>query len=329
MSTRTVAFEAPRWKPVGRLVSWSATGFGALLCWLLLYGWLAHRLWNLDIPFQNSLNLMLGGVLIVSGVIVALIWFELLRHWGRQVQSSRWRALSINQMLDLTPAQFEEYVAQRIFARQGYTVRNTPDTGDGGVDVLLTDRNGRLAVVQCKRYRSTVGEEIVRGGAVISDYPLGTKPEARNFPPRNRIISGLSRAVVIIEAGERSGALITAEFAADQGRDVWAVPGSILSMGSAGTNRLIREGASPLISMDDLLASLDLERRTAQRAARAAIPVNDQENALLAHLAFEPRHLDDIVRAARLDASSVGALLTIMELKGIVRQPAPLTYVKT
>ena len=162
MSTRTVAFEAPRWKPVGRLVSWSATGFGALLCWLLLYGWLAHRLWNLDIPFQNSLNLMLGGVLIVSGVIVALIWFELLRHWGRQVQSSRWRALSINQMLDLTPAQFEEYVAQRIFARQGYTVRNTPDTGDGGVDVLLTDRNGRLAVVQCKRYRSTVGEEIVR-----------------------------------------------------------------------------------------------------------------------------------------------------------------------
>jgi restriction system protein len=100
--------------------------------------------------------------LIVSGVIVALIWFELLRHWGRQVQPFTWRALSIDQMLDLTPAQFEEYVAQRIFARQGYTVRNTPDTGDGGVDVLLTDRNGRIAVVQCKRYRSTVGEEIVR-----------------------------------------------------------------------------------------------------------------------------------------------------------------------
>jgi DNA processing protein len=174
-----------------------------------------------------------------------------------------------------------------------------------------------------------LGEEIVRGGAVISDYPLGTKPEARNFPPRNRIISGLSRAVVIIEAGERSGALITAEFAADQGRDLWAVPGSILSTGSAGTNRLIREGASPLISMDDLLASLDLERRTAQQAARKAIPVDDQERALLAHLAFEPRHLDDIVRSAKLEASSVGALLTIMELKGIVRQPAPLTYVKT
>jgi len=162
MSTRTVAFEAPRWKPVGRLVSWSATGFVALLIWLLLYGWLAHRLWNLDIPIQDSLNLVLGGALIVSGVIVALIWFELFRHWARQMQPSGWRALSLAQMLQLTPSQFEEYVAQRIFARQGYTVRNTPDTGDGGVDVLLTDRNGRLAVVQCKRYRSTVGEEIVR-----------------------------------------------------------------------------------------------------------------------------------------------------------------------
>lgn len=162
MSTHSFAFEAPRWKPVGRLVSWSVTGVGALVLWLLLYGWLAHRLWNLDLPIQTPFNLMLSGALIVSGVIVALIWFELLRRWLRQTQPSTWRALSIDQMLRLSPAQFEEYVAQRIFARQGYTVRNTPDSGDGGVDVLLTDRNGRIAVVQCKRYRSTVGEEIVR-----------------------------------------------------------------------------------------------------------------------------------------------------------------------
>lgn len=174
-----------------------------------------------------------------------------------------------------------------------------------------------------------LGEEIVHQGAVLSDYPLGTKPEARNFPPRNRIISGLARAVVIIEAGERSGALITAEFAADQGRDVWAVPGSILTPGSAGANRLIREGASPLIAMDDLLRALDLERHSAQRAARTTIPVNDQESALLARLSLAPSHFDDIVRSVGLDAASVGALLTILELKGLVRQPAPQTYVKT
>lgn len=186
-----------------------------------------------------------------------------------------------------------------------------------GVDQLYPLQNRQL------------GEDVIRNGAVISDYALGTKPEARNFPPRNRIISGLSRAVVVVEAGERSGALITAEFAADQGRDLWAVPGSILSAGSAGTNRLIREGASPLIAVDDLLQSLELERRTAQRAARNSIPVDAQEQELLTHLTFEPLHMDDIVRAAGLDSSSVGAMLTILELKGVVRQPAPMVYVKT
>lgn len=162
MSTRTFAFEAPRWKPVSRLVSWSVTAFAALLVWLLLYAWLAHRLWNLGVPIQDSFNLMLGGALVVSGVIVALIWHELFRHWLRQARRSTWRALSLEQMLRLSPSQFEEYVAQRIFARQGYTTRNTPDSRDGGVDVLLTDSQGRIAIVQCKRYRSTVGEEIVR-----------------------------------------------------------------------------------------------------------------------------------------------------------------------
>lgn len=162
MTTRAFAFEAPRWKPVGYLISWSLTGLLALLVWLALYAWLAYRLWYLDLPIQNNLNLVLGGALIVSGVIVALVWYELLRRWFRQARASSWRALSIDQMLRLSPSQFEDYVAQRIFARQGYIVQNTPDTADGGIDVLLTDRNGRIGIVQCKRYRSTVGEEVVR-----------------------------------------------------------------------------------------------------------------------------------------------------------------------
>lgn len=186
-----------------------------------------------------------------------------------------------------------------------------------GVDQLYPMQNRQL------------GEAVAQSGAIISDYALGTKPEARNFPPRNRIISALSRIVVIVEAGERSGALITAEFAADQGRDLWAVPGSILTTGSTGTNKLIREGATPLLSVDDLLRSLDIERSTAQRSARGTIPADTQESNLLTHLAFEPRHMDDVVRLSGLNAANVSGLLAIMELKGMVRQSAPLTYVKT
>lgn len=175
----------------------------------------------------------------------------------------------------------------------------------------------------------TLGLEVTQRGALISDYPLGTKPEARNFPPRNRIISGLSRAVVIVEAGERSGALITAEFAAEQGRDLFAVPGSILNAGSAGCNHLIRQGATPLLSVDDLLEQLCVERRTSQVSARVAIPAEPQEAGMLAFLSFEPRHMDEIVRASGMSTASVGSLLAIMELKGLVRQPSPLHYVKT
>ncbi len=173
-----------------------------------------------------------------------------------------------------------------------------------------------------------LGEQVIGQGALISDFPLGTRPEARNFPPRNRIISGLSKAVVIVEAGERSGALITAEFAAEQGREVFAVPGSILNAGSAGCNRLIREGATPLLTVDDLLDYLDLARVGAQRAARAAIPTEPQESALLAFVGLEPRHMDEIVRAAGMPSATVGSLLAILEIKGLVRQPTPLYYVR-
>ncbi len=105
-------------------------------------------------------------------------------------------------------------------------------------------------------------------GAILSDYALGTPPDASNFPPRNRIISGLSMATVVVEAGETSGALITAQFAIDQGREVFAVPGNILAPQSKGTNRLISQGAHPLLSVRDLLDVLNLTRVTEQRESQ-------------------------------------------------------------
>jgi DNA processing protein len=173
-----------------------------------------------------------------------------------------------------------------------------------------------------------LASQIAENGAIVSEYPLGTRPDANNFPPRNRIISGLSRGVVIVEAGDRSGALITAKFAADQGRDVFAVPGSILHPGSNGCNALIQQGAIPLLTVNDILNHLNLEQVLSQQAARTTIPADPQEATLLRYMNQEPIHLDDLVRESAMPAPQVAGLLTIMELKGLVRQVGSLSYVR-
>jgi DNA processing protein len=185
-----------------------------------------------------------------------------------------------------------------------------------GVDQIYPPENRGLA------------QAIAANGAVVSEYALGTRPDASNFPPRNRVISGLSRGVVIVEASQRSGALITARFAVEQGRDVFAVPGSILHPGSAGCNTLIQQGAIPLLHVNDIMNQLNLEQVRSQQAARAIIPADPQEAALLAHMNQEPRHLDDLVRQSSLSAPQVAGLLTVMELKGLVRQVGTLSYVR-
>ncbi len=185
-----------------------------------------------------------------------------------------------------------------------------------GVDQIYPLQNRQLAQAICRQ------------GALISEYPLGTRAEASNFPPRNRIISGLSQAIAVVEAGQRSGALITAQFAADQGRDVFAVPGNILNPGSAGCNELIRQGATPLLAPSDLLEYLNITSWNAQQSARQLVPADPLEAQLLLHLSGEPCHIDDIVRASALPASQVSSLLAMMELKGLVRQPIALSYVK-
>ena len=172
-----------------------------------------------------------------------------------------------------------------------------------------------------------LAEKMIERGAIISDYPPGTPPEASNFPPRNRIVSGLSLAVVVVEAGETSGALITAEFAAEQGREVFAVPGSILAPQSKGTNKLIQNGALPLLSVNDLMQALDLTRMGEQKAARKIIPGDETEARLMNVLADEPLHVDEIRNQTELPIEKVTATLALMELKGMVRQVGGMNYV--
>ncbi len=184
-----------------------------------------------------------------------------------------------------------------------------------GVDRIYPPDNRRLAA------------SLIENGAIISDYPPGTPPEGINFPPRNRIISGLSLAVVVVEAGERSGALITAEFAADQGRDVFAVPGSIFSPQSVGTNRLIQQGARPMTHPADVLETLDLTLVNEQQSARKVLPADKTEARLLEILGHEPMHVDEIRNRSSLPIEKVTATLVLMELKGMVRQVGGMNYV--
>jgi DNA processing protein len=221
-------------------------------------------------------------------------------------------------------------------ARNGVTVVSGMARGiDGIAHRTALEAGGRtiavlgsgLDVIYPAEHRS-LAREIARHGAVVSDYPLGTKPEASNFPPRNRIISGLSLGTIVIEAGFRSGALITADFALDHGREVFAVPGSILSPGSAGCNRLLRDGAHVLTEARDVLEVLHLDQVPEKQAARLALPENPVEAALFESLSAEPRHLDAVVRSSGIPVEVVSSTLVMMELKGMVRQVGSLQYVR-
>jgi DNA processing protein len=185
-----------------------------------------------------------------------------------------------------------------------------------GVDKIYPPENRAMA------------EQMIEHGAVLSDYVPGTPPESSNFPPRNRIISGLSMAVVVVEAGETSGALITAEFAAEQGREVFAVPGNILAPQSKGTNKLIQRGAHPLLSANDIMEALNLTRVGQHKAARKALPADDVEAKLLEAIGEEPLHVDEIRNLTGLPVEKVSATLVMMELKGMVRQVGNMHYVR-
>jgi DNA processing protein len=149
---------------------------------------------------------------------------------------------------------------------------------------------------------SGLARQIAENGAVITDYPLGTCPEAVNLPLRNRIISSLSLAAVIVAADNSSGASIAANFAADQGREVFAVPGNINSAASRGTNRLIRSGATPLPKPEDVLRALYLDPLFGTMEAEATLPKDEQEQKVYLGLSKAPLHIDEVQRRCGLSA---------------------------
>lgn len=163
-----------------------------------------------------------------------------------------------------------------------------------------------------------LAEEMARGrGAIISEYPPGTPALKHRFPARNRIIAGLSAGTLVVEAPEKSGALITANFALEQGRDVFAIPGAMKSPSAAGTHRLIQEGAKLVTGAGDIMEELDLPRRSRAEEARAAL--TDETEKTILELLGEPASVDDIRAKTRFETPAIVSCLTGLELKGFVR----------
>ncbi len=255
--------------------------------------------------------------------------------WGTLLPEDRWAAAIVGTRKATTYGREVAYRLAKALARNGITVVSGLARGidaiahraalEGGGRTIAVLGSGLDRIYPAEHRK--LAAEIAAHGALISEYPLGTPPEAVNFPPRNRIISGLSRAVVVVEAGVKSGSLITADYAAEQGRDVFAVPGSILSPASAGCNRLLRDGAGVVTEAEDIILALGWERLAEAREAQTVLPETPTEALLLQNLSVEPLHVDELARRCALSAAEVSSTLVVMELKGMVRQVKSMYYV--
>jgi len=189
-----------------------------------------------------------------------------------------------------------------------------------GLDVIYPPENKKLFTA------------IGQNGAVVSEFPLGTPPHAFNFPARNRIISGMSYGVVVVEAGEKSGSLITARLALEQGREVFAVPGSIDSAGSRGTNKLIKQGAKLIENTDDILEEIlpQLEKTKIQEALSTSGTethiagknenLNSIDRQIIDLLSNDRLHIDELITVTGLSPNEILSSLMVLELKGLIKQ---------
>ncbi len=172
-----------------------------------------------------------------------------------------------------------------------------------------------------------LSREITETGALLSDYPIETPAGEFTFPARNRIIAGLSLGTLIIEAGEKSGSLITAYLALDFNREVFAVPGSIFSSQSIGANQLLKKGAKLVMGVKDILEELNLAEKNGLKNIPIKIPSTKEEEILLKILSSDPVHIDNLSRISKLGTASLSAALSIMEIKGWIKDIGGQNYI--
>jgi DNA processing protein len=255
--------------------------------------------------FDPPILLYVKGRLKKEENCIAIVGSRMATSYGRRVAEEMARDLSIRGFTIVSG------MARGIdtFAHKGALGVNgrTIAVLGCGIDVCYPPENKRIK------------EEIIKKGAVISEFPYGTIPDKINFPQRNRIISGLCKGVLVVEAWSKSGSLITANYALEQGREVFAIPGRIYSKFSEGTHNLIKQGAKLVNSSQDILEEFNLlnKRETSSNIYES---LDIKEKKIYSLITKEPIHIDDIARVAGENIINVSQILTRLEIKGVIRQ---------
>jgi DNA processing protein len=242
------------------------------------------------------------------------------------------------------PSRYGKLVTEKIsseLAERGVTIISGMASGIDSIAHRSTIAAGgrTIAVFGCgvnMTYPSeniNLKEKIIENGAVLSEFPMNARPERTNFPMRNRIISGLSLGTIVIEAAEKSGALITSDFALEQGKDVFAIPGNINSPKSKGTNRLIKMGAKLVENADDVIEEFPYEIKMLlqscgkQKEITELPELSDDEMKLYSLLSEEETHIDTLIQESKMTSQKVSALLIQMELKDVIKQQSGKMFV--
>lgn len=231
----------------------------------------------------------------------------------------------------------------RLLAQKGLCIVSGMARGiDAAAHRGAINSNGRtIAVLGCglgviyPRENIELAEQIPQRGAIVSELPMNTPPDFRNFPPRNRLISGLSLGVLVIESSLNSGSLITAQWALEQGKEVFAIPGNIDNIYSRGTHKLIKEGAKLVEDIADIIQELGPVAEflntcdTSSSNDPRSLLLNSQEKKIFALLSSSPKDIDEIIQLAGLPASVVTSTLMILEIKKLVKQLSGKRFVKS
>ncbi len=322
LSERTrAALQAPDWEQVAADVAWfSAANRHVVTCQDALYPTLLKEL-----PDPPSVLFLQGNP-------------DLLSHWQLAIVGSRNPSASGRE----AAFEFARYLAGNgIAITSGLALGIDAAAHQGalaakGATVAVVGTG--LDVVYPARHRA-LAEEIIETGLLVSEFPLGVTPRAENFPRRNRIISGLSLGTLVVEAAIRSGSLITARMAMEQGREVFAIPGSIHNPLVRGCHRLIREGAKLVETADDIVEELGAlagvlleDQATAISADKKDVPqemdLGEDYEVLMTHLGFDPIAVDLLVEKSGLTAEAVSSMLLLLELQGRVESLAGGRYVR-